>query len=130
MFLTEGKLRYSENLPGHDKWWLVADCCPSIIKYYEWLVHREIHEKINLPKFGSHITVISGEEPEDNKDQWNKYNGENVQIEIGKLYSIEAKQEGKSKIFCLEANSPKFLELRKFFGLKMEYPFHLTIGWY
>lgn len=130
MFQTQGTLRYSENLPGKDQWWLVVDCCPDIVAYYKWLVERGTYARLNTPKFGSHISVISGEEPIKNIDKWGEHTGESITVDAGPLYSLDANSEDKSKIYCVNIECERLIDLRELFGLKKEYPFHLTIGWH
>lgn len=127
LYKTLGILRHSRNLPGQDHWWLVVDCDIEIIRYYRWLSERELGRKINTPKHGAHVTVINGTEPLKNKEQWGKFNGEKVELEVGKIYTLPPVEK---QLFCLEIKCPKLVEARQFFGLESEFPFHMTIGWF
>ena len=128
MFKTTGTLRYSLN--NRDKWWLVVDCDQQIIRYYKHLCAEERHLNLNIPRHGSHVTVIEGEEPLKNIEKWGEHNGEVIDLKATKIYSINAFEQNREKIYCINIECERLEELREYFGLEPEYPFHITIGLY
>ena len=120
LFQTTGILRH-----GRKDWWLVADCDINIVKYYGYLFYKRYGRHLNLPKYGSHITIIQREEPIRNKEHWGTFDSESVLIDINSIYTIG----DEKKFFCFDVSSERLMELREFFGLKKQHPFHMTIGW-
>jgi len=123
-------LRYSPKLLGNrtsEKWWLIADCDPSLGKYYRHLhfLHTHKCEKLQPPAWKEHITIIRNEEPpETNKNLWGKYAARPIEF----IYSSIPESDGL--FVWLHVECPLFEELREELGLssKPSIPFHLTIG--
>lgn len=115
-YRTKGRLFY------YPSWWLVVYAYDEIIDYYRKL---EPALKLQPPRHGAHITVVSGkyEEPP-NKEAWNKYHLESIEFE----YEAGAKDNGE--YFWLTVHCERFEEIRKELGLNptIPVPWHLTIG--
>lgn len=107
-------------------WWMILQCCEDLARYYREtynLFYRGSSKKLNKPAWGSHISVVRGEEPV-NKDLWLARAGEVVAFE----YDPEL---NTNELYCwLTVRCDAILDLRERLGLPREpiYPLHLTIG--
>jgi hypothetical protein len=106
-------------------WWVIIECDKEILNYYHYWILKEKHVLLNKPLFGSHISVIRGEEPNENrKILWKKQHGENIKF----VYSHELETDGN--FWWLAVKSSALSDLRSDLGLskEIEFGFHLTIG--
>lgn len=108
-----------------NKWWMIIQCPHDIVDYYEHQLERWANTKTNKPLFGSHISVIRGEEPADEyKTLWKQNQGRKIEFEYSHI--VECSEE-----YCWLAVQSKDLEqIRSNFGLEPvpQFGFHLTIG--
>lgn len=128
---STGKLIYSPrtHLSSSDRW-LVLMCDDEISKYYRHLytiaypyLNAERHGKLTRPVWGTHISVIRGEQVPNNK-LWRL--SENKIVE----FTYEAGVLDNGEYYWLKVNCPELEDLREKYGLS-RYPkfgFHLTIG--
>jgi hypothetical protein len=107
-------------------WWLILACCEDLARYYREtynLFYRGSSRKLMKPAWGSHVSVIRGEEPA-NKDLWLFRQGETVEFEYdGELLSND--------LYCwLPVRCETLLNLREQLGLPRNpiHSLHLTIG--
>ncbi len=112
-----GVIRYTTN-------WVKVHTSISIIEYYSYLVEKHLHKKLNLPRHGAHVTVISGKwERVTGKEAWGKHEGKQVTF----LYSSKVQDQGN--YFWVEVWSLSLNQLREELGLGARYhPLHLTVG--
>lgn len=119
MFTSTGKYHYYNR-------WLMVDCCPELAAFYRQLVFFHAPSiKLQIPKHGSHITVVAGKyEPTHIDQYWKKYDGHSVTFQ----YSQEIGTDGT--YFWLPVECKEFESVRIELGLKptIPIPWHLTIG--
>jgi hypothetical protein len=125
-FQAEGKIIYDPTAgKAANAWWVIVECPKDIMDYYHHWAKKENETILNKPLFGSHISVVRGEEPPDSlKPQWRKHHEEAVTFH----YSHEIFSSGE--YYWLEVACPRLEELRTELGLTAnpEFGFHLTIG--
>ena len=125
-FHTKAKLIYDPTAgKAKNKWWVIAECPADILAYYHHWLEKETGTKLNKPLFGSHISVIRGEEPPADKQHlWRKRHEQEVDIFYSPII------EDHSGFYWLPISCPSLCEVRAELGLspQVEYGFHLTIG--
>jgi hypothetical protein len=125
MFSSYGKLIYDPKTKNYyDKWWLLLECCPEIISYYKHMIEKELNIKLNKPVWGSHISIIRGEEPKgDLKQCWGFNQDMIIPFNVTKLDCNE-------DYWWLEIESDRIFDVRKNYGLseRPHFGLHLTIG--
>lgn len=125
-FQAKGKIIYDPVAgKAQNPWWVIVECPKDIMDYYHYWLEREEGVKLNKPLFGSHISVVRGEEPaESSKHLWKVCHEEEVEF----AYSHEIMNNGE--YYWLEIDCMKLNELRETLGLeeKVQFGFHLTIG--
>lgn len=120
-----GKLNFDPGIgtKKHEPWWLILKCDQGIVDYYEWLLRKNWITVNKNTFWGSHISVIKGEEPK-NKNEWNKDFGE---IEF--YYSNIIRMDNNRHAW-IDCYSEQLADIRAILGvgkeIKMSY--HLTIG--
>ena len=142
-----GTLRYDPyrgDMKSNTDWWLIVDTDPEIVRYYAQQVMANPaafgETKIVLlkPSWGSHISVVRGEEPRGNfKKLWKKYGSEKIKFE----YSHVVRRSGDTTpsfhldhFWFVDVWCDRLNEIRSELGLKAHYddgrPFHhhLTVG--
>jgi hypothetical protein len=125
MFSSYGKLIYDPKTKNYyDEWWLLMECCPDIINYYKQMIEREMNIKLNKPMWGSHVSIIRGEEPiNDLKQIWGYNEGMIVPFKCIKL-------DYNEDYWWLDVESDMIFDIRSSYGLqeRPRFGLHLTIG--
>ncbi len=145
---TKGFITYepTRNMQGKSEWWLTIELpyFSDTAKMYRWFIGREwyladqCHGKkraYSKPPHHYHISIIRGEKPRANLDQWGKYKAnEKVNVE----YSNEIRQtsiarDGKDHFWFVEAFYEYYVEMRKFYGLNYQrhgadFKGHITVA--
>jgi hypothetical protein len=107
-------------------WWLILQGCEELARYYREMYnhyYRGSGKKLNKPAWGSHVSIIRGEEPP-NKNLWLLRAGETVTFE----YDTELHS---NDVYCwLKVRCDAMLDLREQFGLPRNpiHDLHLTVG--
>jgi hypothetical protein len=129
-----GTFRYSPELRkgslerragGSTRWWLIIDCDPELgrllRRLYEMATYRT--RTVQAPLWGTHISVIRGEEPP-NPGDWGRLQGVEVEFEYEPLV-----QETADSLWVAVA-CERALAHREQLGLARapQPPLHLTIG--
>lgn len=108
------------------KWWCVlnvSDKDGDIARYCRWQIWKKYGIELNPPSWGSHVSIIRGEEPKEHlKHLWTQEHGTLIKFE----YSHEI-YFSKGFFFCL-VQSEFLMNIRKKFELPTNYPLHMTIG--
>jgi len=140
MFFTgSGVLQYNPyrgTMKKNIDWWLVVKTDPELVRYYSYQVKKnpvyfnETYINILNPSWGSHISVVRGEEPNDKfKQFWKKYDGHIINFTYSGLV-----KSSQNKFWFLDVWCDKLNEIRSELGLKIKYDngnlfhYHLTIG--
>ncbi len=129
-----GTFRYSPELRkgslerrdgGSTRWWLIIDCDPELGRLLRHLYAVATYRTraIQAPLWGTHISVIRGEEPPNQAD-WGRLQGAEVEFDYESQF-----QETEGYLWVAVACALA-LELRGQLGLPRDPqpPLHLTIG--
>jgi hypothetical protein len=129
-----GTFRYSPELRpgswerrdgGSTRWWLIVDCDPELGRLFRHL-YTVAHYRtcsVQAPLWGTHISVVRGEEPP-RPAEWDRDAGAEVEFD----YEPVVRETGG--YLWLAVACPRALERRVQLGLPREPvpPLHLTIG--
>lgn len=123
---STGYLRFDPRMKGQkvlDPFWLILQCDSELVRYYKHWVFKGYFEKIMMPAWGAHITVIRNEKPA-KPELWGKRAGDFFEFE----YDPEIRTNGRH--YWLKVSSPSLLDFREELGLRRNPPIslHLTIG--
>lgn len=126
MFKSYGKIVYNPVAgKAKNQWWMIIETPKDILDYYHHWILKEENIKLQKPLFGSHISVIRGEEPaEHKKDLWCKYDQEEIYFQ----YSNDIETDGQH--WWLPITSKQLEEIRSELGFDKypEHGYHLTLG--
>jgi hypothetical protein len=131
---ASGTFRYSPEISqgswerrdgGSTRWWLIIDCDPELGRYLRHLCISATYQtrSIQAPLWGTHISVIRGEEPPD-KTAWERNQGASIEFEY------EPVVHETDGYLWVPVSCAAALEQRQQLGLPREPqpPLHLTIG--
>lgn len=92
--------------------------------FYQWLLRKKLGEKFAMqsPLYGTHVTVVRGDEPGWKSPSWKKHEGEKIDV----YYSPEL--ECTWKFWSLPVAGDGLFELRRELGLKAFHDFHITVA--
>lgn len=128
MFRSLGTLVYDPKLKSGSPsgaWWLIVECCRDLLAYYFATAGRLYGGRCTLlrPAWGSHVTVVRGEEPP-NKAEWGYRGGAEVQFD----HSPELQTD--DAYWWLTVRCDELAAVRKRLGLRPvpEVGFHLTVA--
>lgn len=126
-YISTGKIIYDPKRYGlkkRTKWWCVINVDTEITRYYRWWIERKLHIKgLCQPSWDAHISVIRGEEPEEDlKYLWKKYDSEIVEFQY-KHYPYQS-----GSFWFVEVLCPKAIEIRKELQRPTHWKLHLTVG--
>lgn len=129
-----GTFRYSPELRtgslerrdgGSTRWWLIIDCDPELGRFLRHLYTLATYRTraIQAPLWGTHISVIRGEQPP-NQTEWGRLQGAEVQ------FDCEPQVQETDGYLWVAVVCEQALEQRELLGLPREPqpPLHLTIG--
>lgn len=131
---TTGTVRYNPTIRGDSttrrdggstEWWVILDCDPELGRLLRHFYQQSRFRTVNPqpPLWGTHVSVIRGEEPPD-KAKWKARNGLSVPMEY-ELTVWETRGYLWVPVWCPAAN-----DLRTELGLPPEPTptIHLTFG--
>lgn len=125
-FKSTGIIKYDPHRPGlktKDKWWCVIETCEDLADYYRWQLERRHFITTQRPSWGSHISVIRGEQPRPELAHlWKKYDGMKVEFEY--THDIF----GNGEFWWLNVHTPMTKIIRDELLLPSEWGGHLTIA--
>lgn len=105
--------------------WVIAECPKDIMEYYWNWIFKEKGIRLHKPRFGSHISIIRGDEEFDRKSNiyW-KYHEEFTE------FNYDNNLQTNGDYWWLPIHCSKFEMLRHELGLSKtpKFGFHLTIG--
>ena len=104
-------------------WWAIVSTEDDIAEYYTWFLKKRTGLIMQKPAWGSHISIIRGEEPLD-KTLWRKYHSHEI------CFDIDTSVRTNGTHWWLKVHSPKFEHIRTELGLPKDthYNMHLTLG--
>tara|TARA_B100000609_G_scaffold199317_1_gene202040 strand:+ start:20082 stop:20495 length:414 start_codon:yes stop_codon:yes gene_type:complete len=109
---------------GGNPWWLILRCDDEVVRYYLWWIEKTEGIKLQRPLFGAHISVMRGEEAQQNATLWKEQ--QDTTCDFRYSHIVET-QDG---FWWLPVESRMLREIRAFYGLSPlpDFGFHLTIG--
>lgn len=133
-YSTVGTFRYSPVIRGEStirrdggstEWWLIIDIDPELGRYLRAEYSRSRYRMVQPqpPLWGTHVSVIRGEEPVE-KSAWKKFDGEKVEV----WYEWEVVQT--REYLWLPVDCPRARVIREELGLSPDPTptLHLTFG--
>lgn len=145
MFKSTGKLVYDpyRKMEKDTKWWCVLELNDELDRYLRWILDREWFtfdtqskkRRYHRPPHKSHISIIRGEVPKENKKNWGTFL-RNKKLEFEYSLDIQHTAGFKNEVgefFFVKTIFPEYNEIRAHFGLDTERngrPFrgHLTFA--
>jgi len=133
MHISSGTIRYSPKRKKSDQhWWVILDCDPELGHYYRHLYHLSHHRcrKLAKPFWGSHITILRNEEPEeDYKHLWDLHAGELVEFKYYGGVQDNFSEERFRSFYWVNVICPRLDEVRNELALSPPLRgYHLAIG--
>lgn len=147
MFNTKGIITYepTRNMEGKSKWWLTIELpyFEDTARYFRWMIDRnwcEADSRIwkrdyHRPPHRFHVSVIRGEKPRANLQDWGKFmEGKKVNVGYSNyIRQTSIERDGKDHFWFVDAQYDFYAGLRKHFGLDYErngVPFkgHITVA--
>jgi hypothetical protein len=139
---STGRINYDPYRPGlktKNTWWCVIDTDPGIVEYYRSVVNRVLINPLQLkdcglvqPAWGSHVSVIRGEKPRENKMHlWKKYHNQTVEFRysFNVRFSGDTTASDKEGVYWfVEVDCPAATAIRDEFEIPSDWLFHLTIA--
>lgn len=145
MFEASGIIKYSPPRQIDSKWWLTIEVLnfEDTASYYRSLIDKNwieadtstIKRKYSRPPHPPHISIIRGEKPRKNLDQWGKYKA-NQKVNFlysNKLRQTNLKVDGKDYFWFIDTVYEDYNKIRRFFGLNtsrngVDFRGHITIA--
>ena len=145
MYKVNGIIKYNPKRNVSSKWWLTVDLYNfgDTAKYYRWLLDknwweyesRSYKRKYHKPPHTYHISIIRGERPRKNIDDWGKFKA-NEKVSL--LYENLLKQttlyrDNDDTFFFLDTYYDMYCDFREHFGLDYQrggkdFRGHITIA--
>jgi len=109
-------------------WWVIVSLGADneFGAYYSWFYERQHGIKLQRPAFGSHISVINGEETD--KDNWEKFKGLYHNKDIKFIYEMSPRTNGKHVWFRVRCDELKDLREQMGYSRDGKWGLHLTLG--
>jgi hypothetical protein len=146
MFTSTGKLIYDpvRSMKKDTDWWCMLELSnDQIANYYRWHLDRvwwlgdshSVKREYSKPPHRSHISIIRGEVPRKNKDQWGKFmSGQHLKFNYDNdVRQTTLERDGKDYFWFIDAWFPDYNRIREYFGLEFQrngIPFkgHITVA--
>lgn len=111
----------------YDPYWAILKWDEDIANYYRWHLERwgQATDRPNR-LWGFHISVIKGEEPTKNIEDWGKFDGLRVKFNYGNYISYSNGRHSWINIY-----SDVFCDIREYYGLNVcgrKIKYHATLG--
>ena len=93
--------------------------------YYQWFLQKQYGTWLSVqpPMWGRHVTIIKPDETVNKLDDWTLFSGEKVSITIN-----PENLERHWQYWSLTVNSERLQEIRRFYGVRDDFRFHMSIG--
>lgn len=124
-FQSTGVITYDPPRPGlkNRDWWCVVEADEDLANYYRWQLERRYSIKTLPPSWGSHISIIRGETPaQDKQHLWTKYDGMKIEFE----YTHDV--YGNGNFWWINIYNPMLPRIRDEFGFPSNWGQHLTVA--
>jgi hypothetical protein len=105
-----------------EPWWALLVCDEGIVTLYSWFLKTYGLETEPNKLWGSHVSVIKGQEPND-KAAWGRDEGKRVEF----WYTDKIRWDN-DKHAWLDVFSPQMCQIREGIGLPGKSFYHLTLG--
>lgn len=128
-----GKVIFSPNREGLKKTHrsfdtgIILKVDNGISHYYSWLIKRRHGISLQLPAWGTHVTLVSDRDKVKNIDLFNALKDRFNNSFLKLTYDVQIEKHWKFWVLPVKA-SDELLEIRQSLGLRLDYPLHITIG--
>jgi hypothetical protein len=135
-FTTHGRIRYNPvrgNMKSRVDWWCVIELDNNeIANYYRWFIDRNwwdadsytTKRRYHRPTHLSHISLVRGEKPRKNIDDWGKYQADKKVFfnynGMIRQTSTAYHADEPDKFWFIDTDWEPYVDFRKHFGL----PYH------
>ncbi len=110
-----------------DDYWAIVKCDADIADYYRWFLERYGQSTFKPNRlWGFHISVIKGEVPVVNSDEWAKFDGKKIKFNYGNYVSYSNGRHAWINIY-----SDELCDIREYYGLttcNRMLKYHATLG--
>jgi len=132
MFTSKGKVVYDpkRNMTKDTKWWCVLELNDELTEYLRWILDREwvhfdkstIKRNYHKPPHRPHISIIRGETPKANINNWKSlYKNKILNFEYQlNIHSIKGFKNEIGEFFVVRAVFPEYNKIRSYYGLDTE----------
>ena len=125
---STGVLRYDPRVEMpegevFDPWWLILEVDSALLDRWRARAEEERGIRLSYPRWGAHITVISGEIPP-RKAKWGQRNGERIRFSFQEQIETDG-------VFCwVPVECDEALNIRAALGLprRPRRGLHMTLG--
>jgi len=145
MYETTGIITYNPIRNVKNKWWLTVELpyFSDTAKMYRWFMNKHWYEAdshsmrrpFNKPPHKYHVSIIRGETPRKNRQDWGKYlAGKKIKVGYSNLIrQTSISKDGVDHFWFVDSKIDVFQDIRKHFGLQHQkdgVPFkgHITIA--
>lgn len=146
MLTSYGKVVYNpkRNMDKNIDWWCVLELKNhGLVDYYRWFLDRHwydadvrsVKRQYCRPPHHPHISIIRGEKPRKNIEDWGKFlAGEKITFEYSNIIrQTNSIADGKDYFWFIDTFFDQYITIRYHFGLQIKrdgIPFkgHLTIA--
>jgi hypothetical protein len=106
-----------------DPWWVIVEYPAEDLERMREQVEQELQVRLSRPRWGAHISVVSGEEPP-RKQFWKHRDGELIRFEVDDALHTDG------AFYWYHVRCPELHRLRAKLGLPRHpsQSFHLTLG--
>jgi hypothetical protein len=123
-----GRICYDPRATGaegehFDPWWVIVEYPTEDLERMRDQVERKLQIRLSWPRWGAHISVVTGEEPP-RKQFWKHHDGETVRFEVGEALQTDG------AFYWHNIRCPELHRLRAKLGLPRRpgRSLHLTLG--
>lgn len=141
ILMGTGIIQYDPKRPGmkhRTDWWCVLNLDTELTRYYRWWLEHERHIQLDEPSWPAHISIIRGENPNNQfLDVWKKHQGQKLNffykhgdLQVGRSQRTDSKAELATggEYYFINVECPKLDEIRTELGLRTGFNYHFTIG--
>lgn len=119
-----------QKMRANTQWWCVLQISPGISASLRWFLDRHWWDAPTHPRgvtkdvlmnapWEGHISIIRGEMPRQNRQDWGKFNA-NARVPF--YYDLNPRRTRKGDFWFVDADFAQYVEIRKHFGLPWRHP--------
>lgn len=106
--------------------WVIIRLDDDTSDYYSWFIEKRYGIKVQRPAWGSHISIIRGEQT--SIEYWESFKKEYNNKPVKLIHNSELRSNGKHWWIRVSSEEAKDLREKMGYSRDPQFPFHLTIG--